>query len=221
MDDRTKKHLETVLRDAVSSGGITMARAATELLYLLPDDFASEYTRLFHTALSGADGGSGSRAEAGKKKGELGKASGLVPKMGKGSEGGMGRLRAGDSTRAIGRAAKSTSTYRGAWTIGSEEALALKTKVDKRLRAIARDIAEELREIVGEEGRVGAEGVRRGKGAAKNGRGELRNMCSLCRKFLQDGWGYCPHCGGISTEHVRLVEAARRAQSEGDRTQGE
>jgi hypothetical protein len=192
---------EKKLADAVSSGGISFSRVAVELVYLLPDDFQFWYARLFHTALVGADGGASSRAEADRKKGEVQRAGGQpVSSVKRG-----GRIKTGESTRAHGRAAKSTGGFRGLWAIGDERALRLKARVDKRLRAISRDIKAELEEMVNEDGRIKT-GGEKGEG------GKKINICTRCKRFLEETWNYCPACGTISQLGWQKVEASRKSK---------
>jgi hypothetical protein len=60
-------------------------------------------------------------------------------------------------------------------TIKDQRAYQLKINIDRRLRRIAREIAEDLEDISQRETAV--------------------NTCSRCARIGEEEWGWCPHCG--------------------------
>lgn len=110
--------------DLMASAGLTSDRMALELLYWLPSGFRDIYERLYLEALAGHDGGANNRGQVAKRDSVLGKATNT-----------------GTGKQLKGR------RYKKYWTVQNEEVLALKEKVDKRLRAMAREIEFELAEL--------------------------------------------------------------------------
>lgn len=149
--------------DMMSSAGVSHGRMAQELLYFLPRDFVNIYSEVFYQAYGGSDtGGNGGSTSMGENRVEqaaVGKASG------KGLQGLGGAKR---------------KTYKKYWVIADENAVEIKEKADKRLRALARDM------------RLGI--------AEKVEAGEGRLTCNGCRRFLEVGWGFCPNCGSRTDE---------------------
>lgn len=175
-EDRNTAKLKEQIRNQViaelfGTGGVTYDTAAKEVLYYLPGDFVRLYTQLFHEAYRDTDGGTNGRGVSSAEKGAIGRVSnptdlakghGNTGAGGKGSGRGVGlehepRDKSGaiigrghirntqKSMRGAKQAsAKNTFGYNGR---AGEEIAALKTRIDKRLRAIARSAAEELRDI--------------------------------------------------------------------------
>lgn len=175
-EDRNTVRLKEQIRQQViaelySTGGVTYDTAAKEVLYYLPGDFVRLYTQLFHEAYRDTDGGTNGRGVSSAEKGAVGRVSnptdlakghGNTGAGGKGSGRGVGlehepRDKSGaiigrghvrntqKSLRGTKQAsAKTTFGYNGRT---GEEIAALKARIDKRLRAIARSAADELRAI--------------------------------------------------------------------------
>lgn len=139
--------LRTRLAEIRASAGVPHAQLALEVLYFLPKGFLDAYANLFTTAVK-ADSGESARNQSQQDAGELGKARGNGAKPGR--------------------------RYKKSWIVQDEKALQLKDRVDKRLRAMAGDIAGEL--------------------AGGDGPAHQAN-CVGCRTFLQVNWRYCPRCG--------------------------
>lgn len=166
---------EEIMAELLASGGVSYDRAALELLYYIPDGFKEAYVRMFYEAFAGTDGNLDMRGRQGAETAALGRASG--------------------------KAAGKTTAKRGTFFISSEEALELKDRVDKRLRAISRDILVGLDEI--KASRVSS--AKDGAGVYErqqvdedikaNNNGALRPSCEKCRKFVQVDWNWCARCG--------------------------
>lgn len=156
---QAKVMAEKMFTDMMASAGVDHRRMAQELLFFLPRGFCDAYEMLWYrgVAAKGTDGGSDERGRGNLAKAELGRAQG-------GGKGGAGRRR----------------SHKKYWVIADERALEIKDRVDKRLRGIAREIGEELREIDG-----GArEAVKKGARA-----------CGDCGRLVGEGWKYCPYDG--------------------------
>lgn len=142
LDDR----LRTRLAEIMSSAGVSHAQIALEVLFFLPKDFLNAYEQMFTRAVK-ADGGESRRAEAQEAAGTVGKARGT--------------------------GAKTTGKrYKKTFVVLDERALELKTRMDKRLRMMAREIAGGLE---GEEIKGGT-----------------KNQCGSCGTFMQARWKFCP-----------------------------
>lgn len=66
-------------------------------------------------------------------------------------------------------------TYKKYWVIADDKAVRIKDLVDRRLRAMARELKLEL--------------------AAEGSTGADRMRCEGCKRYVQAGWQYCPGCG--------------------------
>lgn len=147
---------------------------AKEMVFFLPEGFMTAYEQLWHKGLGGKDdGGVGARGAAQAETGRLGKA----PTRNK--EGGI-QISSGGSKR---------KSYKKYWVIADERALEIKDRMDKRLRAMAREIMEELAGL-------NEEGLDR-KGQLGDGRGAsgVTPRCAGCGRILQAGWKFCPNDG--------------------------
>lgn len=144
LDDRVRTRLAEVL----ASAGVPHAQIALEVLYYLPKDFLNAYEQMFTRAVK-ADGGEDARARAQGAAGEVEKARG-------GSTGGRGKR------------------YKKTFVVLDEKALDLKSRMDKRLRMMGREIAAGL---IGDPARAGHKGP---------------HQCSTCGTFLQARWKFCP-----------------------------
>ena len=135
--------------DLMASAGIGTHQMAQEVLFHLPRDFVDLYEELFYRAFGGKDdGGVNARGQSAAENGILQKGKTAARK-------GVGKR------------------YKRHWIIADENAVSLKEKVDKRLRALAREVRLEL------EGEERAEGRR----------------CAECGRMLGAGWKYCSSCG--------------------------
>lgn len=144
--------LERRLAEIMSAAGVPHARAALEVLYMLPRDFLTGYMELFDDALKFGEGHAGERGEEAKSSGGKGIHRGKMPMLGAGGK-----------------------RYKEHWTIKSEEALDLKKTIDKRLRAIGRDIRNRDRD--------------------KDGESDERTRCSRCGRIMARDWNFCAGCG--------------------------
>lgn len=153
-----QRELEKRLTEMFAAGGVSEARTALEIVYMLPDSFREEYMKLFHRSLGMADGQTGVRGKAQESTAALGRAPGKTP-------GGGG---------------KKFKTY---WVVRDESALDLKGSIDKRLRALARDIRTEL-----EAGDAEARGA------------TTRPRCPRCSGIVALGWKFCASCGQFLRE---------------------
>ena len=152
-DDKVRARLAEIM----AAAGNKHAEISLEVMFFLPRDFIQAYERLFDTALK-ADNGEDGKARGQTAGADLGKAK--VTKNGAGPTVGGG----------------APKRYKKAWFIQDTRALNAKTRIDKRLRMIAREIEEELTFI-------GADPV---KG---------QDQCGKCKLFLQVAWRFCPQCG--------------------------
>jgi hypothetical protein len=166
--------------ELMASGGVGYNQIAKEVLFFLPKDFLDLYEELWHAGLAGKDdGGSGARGQSQHDTGVVGKAATRnVP-------GGM-QISSGGAKR---------KSYKRYWVIADEEALALKDRVDKRLRGMAREVRIELGRIRSErEGRGQGDGAEQHGLVAGSTRG-LRASCEECGRLAQGSWKFCPNCG--------------------------
>ena len=174
-EEQQRKIRESIVSEMLSSGRIDYDRAALELLYYIPEDFKSIYTRVFHEALSATDGNTYARGKSAAETGALG--------------------------RAPGKAAGSTRKFKGTFFIQDERVLAIKERADKRLRALARDMRFQLEELrnqqigdVDSASKLSAK-QRLDEEIRDSNSGRLRLHCDRCRKFLSSDWTFCPSCG--------------------------
>lgn len=154
---QAKVMAEKMFTDMMASAGVDHRRMAQELLFFLPRGFCDAYEQLWYrgVAAKGTDGGSDERGRGNLAKAELGRAEG-------GKSGGAGKRR----------------SHKKYWVIADERALEIKDRVDKRLRGIAREIQQELREQDGEKVR------------ARSAR-----ACGDCGRLVGEGWKFCPYDG--------------------------
>jgi len=142
-DDKLRSRLAEIR----ASAGVPHSQISMEVLYFLPEMFLKQYQAMFMQALK-SDGGEDARNKAQADTGEVGKATG-------GRTGGQGRR------------------YKKSFVVLDERALELKTTIDKRLRAVARDIRASL---------AGEDVVNQRR----------QSQCTRCGTFLQSQWRYCP-----------------------------
>lgn len=161
--------------EAASSAGVGYGRASLEVLYLLPEQFLDAYVKLFHKALKED---SSSPLGGQQRKAELGRATGK-----------------GGSELAKRRLAKAQkgATLGGYFTVKDERAFAEKRRIDKRLRALAREIGvpKEERDKKNIRHRVRCKDE---EGVETNGREEDKTNGG-CGRWIEREWWYCPWCG--------------------------
>lgn len=170
--------------EMMASAGVSSRTMMAELLYWIPDDFRDMYIAVTVQALRGTDGGTEERN------------------------------RAGDETAAVGKAARKTTggagkKYKKYWTVADEDLLELKTRMDKRLRQMAREMKEILEQkelfaqaarewaasenIANAEERAAAqERLRLESRLVRRGR---KMMTCSCGIIISATWAYCPSCG--------------------------
>lgn len=145
------------IAEIMSAAGVDIGRIGLEVVWNLPPDFVRAYENLWRLVAEGdrlIDG----RGELGKDA-EVGRAK--DPKSSQMGGGANGRtkdtdrsrsrldtvvVRSGGSARRRGAGSRAPG---GVGANGLEGAAELKERVDKRLRAIARDVAAELMELYG------------------------------------------------------------------------
>lgn len=146
------------LAEIRASAGVPHSQISLEVLYFLPKGFLDSYAELFSKAVK-SDGGSDAQGQRAANDGELGKA----------------QTKNGGGAKTNGR------RYKRTFVVLDENALELKTRVDKRLRSLAKQIRAEL-DLTKRERDVLAQGRK-------------AEQCGQCRGFMQDGWRFCPLCG--------------------------
>lgn len=151
LDDRLRGRLAEIR----AAAGVPHAQISLEVLYFLPKGFLDAYAELFTRALK-ADGGEGARGEAQQQTGALGKARVI----------------------GAGGAKPLKKRFKKTFVVQDEKLLAVKTMVDKRLRALAREV-ETL--LAGGEVEAATE------------------TCGKCRVVVKTSWRYCPRCGSYQT----------------------
>lgn len=143
-----------------------------EVIRALPDSFVAVYEALWVKSLDSGDGtaghplsGRGADLEmpGGKATGQWRVSSGEATTLGR---------RNGPELKTVGKTAR---------TMRDERAFRLKTKIDKRLRQMAREISAFL------------EGT--------DLRAATQRVCAgRCKKFGEKDWSYCPSCGSPMRE---------------------
>ena len=161
---QAEKIAEKYFTDMMSAAGVSVDRMALEVLYWLPRDFIDLYQELYMRALRNTDGGAGGQGEAAAQTGALGKAKANTATNGK--------------------------RYKKYWTVADEHVLEMKSRVDRRLRAMTRDMRTELEELDWKRERK--EKVRKVQSRAGSG---IRASCPACHIVVSLSWKYCPKCG--------------------------
>lgn len=174
---RVAEQVSSAMTQAAAAAGVPHSRAALEALYLLPKDFLDRYTELFDASLKLAGMGP---SEVLAKTGELGREPGNNDL--KGTTKGLRHDSGANAGSAPHLGSGSGRRFRKDWVVLDDDALELKGRIDRRLRAIGRDIREEL-----------AQSANGGVGAGAGGK---RVHCSGCGRIVEKDWAYCPHCGG-------------------------
>jgi hypothetical protein len=158
-----EKMAESRFTEMMASAGVGSSQMALQLMFYIPRDFRDAYEQLWYKAFAGKDdGGVNARGQATAEAAVVGKASG------KGLQGLGGAKR---------------KTYKRYWVIADEHASDLKSRVDKRLRALAREIEAEL--AAGE--RVDVE----------------TKSCPSCGRRARGEWTYCPFDGASFGDQSR------------------
>lgn len=153
---QAREMAQRLFTDMMADAGVDMRRMSQEVLWFLPRDFVDAYSEVFYRAFAGKDdGGTGGRGAMDEEKRIVGKASG------KGLQGLGGAKR---------------KTYKKYWVIADDKAVRIKDLVDRRLRAMARELKLEL-------------------AARDDTEAEERLKCEGCKRYVQAGWQYCPGCG--------------------------
>lgn len=169
-----KRMVEQKFGEMMAAAGVDTRRAALQVLYYLPDGFVENYEALFDRALKIA----GESTPTGDSAGALGKA----PSGTSGSKGNKTQLRGGQGKK-----------YKVIWTVLDDDLLDFKHRVDKRLRALGREIQAEL---LG----VGNGGLSEGREDA-DGSGVVRILGKYCpgkgcsRRLKNEQWRFCQDCG--------------------------
>lgn len=136
---------ETRYIEMLASAGVSVNRVSHEVLYFIPTQFRDAYIHLFTSAMKGDDADASQQGKRNEATGALGREAGKNTATGTVGTGADKESRRTDlasgQTRAVGGRGKKYKRY---WTITDERAFHLKERIDRRLRAIARDIEEEL-----------------------------------------------------------------------------
>ena len=150
-----EKMAESRFTEMMASAGVGASQMALQLMFFLPKEFRDTYEDLWHRAYAGKDdGGVNARGSADAEAAIVGKASG------KGLPGLGGAKR---------------KTYKRYWVIADDQAVELKVRIDKRLRAMAREIRQEL--------------------AAGERLNTAITSCEVCGRRARSDWSYCPYDG--------------------------
>lgn len=164
-EEQIRKMVDKKVAEVLASAGVDTRRVALQVLYYLPDSFVELYEELFDRALRIAG-----EAPTGTEAGALGKA----PSGTSGSKGNKTQLRGGQGKK-----------YKSTWVVKDDDALDLKHRVDKRLRALARDMQSEM--TFGRSQADDGVGVILGKYCPGQGCGK--------GKLKSEVWRFCPDCG--------------------------
>lgn len=161
--DAMDRALRGRIAEIMSAAGVDRSRISQEVLFELPGSFVRAYELLHDRALHGVDREARSDAEVGRVDDPDNKGGGGGGRL-KDTERSRERygevvVRSGGSSR---RAARGASRGGAAGlSLGEEVALELKTRIDKRLRGMAREIMAELAEAgIGVDGETGEMMVR-------------------------------------------------------------
>lgn len=163
--------------DLMADAGLSGRSMRLELMNWIPADFRDQYMALTTRALRDTDGGMAARGESGRRTGDLGRAA------------------APSGWKAGGAGQKKYKTY---WTIQDEAALELKSKIDRRLRSIAREIKFQLSDEGNggnNEGNKGESKVGDNKVGASGQGNKMGSRCDKCKVITSPSWKYCCNCG--------------------------
>lgn len=144
LDDRLRSRLAEIR----AAAGVPHAQLSLDVLYFLPKGFLDTYAELFTRAVK-ADGGESARNDAQQQQAGVGKATGPGAKTAK-------------------------RRWKKTFVVQDERLLLVKTMVDKRLRALAREM-----QVLLDGGDVE----------------RATEMCGRCHTIVKPNWRFCPHCG--------------------------
>lgn len=181
-----KRKAEKMYTDMMASGGASSGQIAKEVTYFMPSELMDAYEQLWYQGTAGKDdGGSGLRGSSQAEAGLLGKAA-TANEAGKIFVGGGGSAK--------------RKSYKKYWFVADEEALEIKDRADKRLRAVARDIKDQLEAL-----NARRAGIKKGNGAGEEGtegaagsagvEEVVRPRCEGCGRLIGEGWKFCSSCG--------------------------
>jgi len=158
---------------ALASAGVGYNTISAEINYLLPKEFMDRYTELFEKALGMV--GTGQR-----------EGGGVGSQMQRTAALGKAETKTADKGKKVGAGAGAGGKrFKKIFVIQDENALRLKSQVDKKLRDLARLMRSELSEV-----------------EARGGRVKSLTKCSLCGKIMADDWKCCPY-DGVTIERER------------------
>jgi hypothetical protein len=144
--------------DFLASAGVSHTRLSQEVLFFLPRPFIDAYSEVFYAAFAGKDdGGVNARGQSQAEQGQLQKGKTAARTNGK--------------------------KFKRHWVIADEAAVELKDRIDKRLRALAREMREEIGDGSGTDEDRGGRMALAGK------------QCSQCGRIQGEGWKFCPNDG--------------------------
>jgi hypothetical protein len=149
------------LASALSAAGLSSRQVAAEVLMYLPDGFVAAYERLWHEAY-------GTDAIRAAENPRVGVVKDQPPRTSSGTASRIGGVGAGHK--------KASARTRS--TLHSEHALTTKHRVDRKLRALARDIQQSFT-------------------VDEHTSDTLPRRCAgRCKRWADPEWNYCPNCGG-------------------------
>jgi len=182
--DRRNAQVDAIVRSRLaqimSAAGVPHSQASQELLFMLPPEFARAYEQLFDAALKLDNG---SHTGQGERAGEVGKgpADGALGGTLKGL-----RIRSDVNAGSAPRVSGGGKKYKNVWTVKDQRALDLKNRTDKRLRGIAREIAEEVSSS-GRDLGVGSDSI--------GGNATITRRCTGCGRAMATEWSFCAFDG--------------------------
>lgn len=215
-----KKKAQTMFIEMMNAAGVGAKRMGREVAFFMPPDFLDMYEELWYTGTAGKDGGGngiGGVGAAQAEAGAVGKASvrnewagGDSNKRGSKSDGRGGRVDKGAKS-FVGSGGAKRKSYKKFWVIADEDVLDIKDRVDKRLRAIVRDVRHELAELQAlrrSEQRLGKDKARkwaeeRARPGVEGTGGASMTRCAGCGRVMRADWDYCPY------DAARVVRVAR------------
>jgi hypothetical protein len=182
--------------ELMAAAGVSERRIALEVLYMLPRQLVEVYGEVFEQAFGGKDdGGTGARGRAEEESARVGVAGAPASEQ--------GRVRSDQERMGRGARSGGGKRFKRHWIIADEAALEIKDRADKRLRALARDMAAEMAELVAEQSsRVGS-GRRAPSAPLTRFRRCEGQGCGLIMAPL---WKWCAHCGHQVAAQVEGVE---------------
>lgn len=168
--------IRTRLAEIMSSAGLGYNQISLEILYLLPAEFVNRYIWLWEKALGPAGSGD-ARGQQLARDANLGRAQ--TKTAAKGNKIGAGAGGQGKKFKRIGM------------SIRDERALELKSRIDRRLRSIARDIRNF--ELDDRDSSWLSE--------------KKTAQCASCGRIMDESWVHCPYDGSL----IRL-DASKKAR---------